>query len=73
MEEPGQLCERFRHHHEYNVNRAGLSEETLVADDRKLVECLKFLTAELLFEIFLASVTKEEENVIASRYGQDLD
>lgn len=73
MEEPGQLCEQFRHHHEYNVNRAGLSEETLVADDRKLAECLKSLTTELPFEIFLASVTKEEENGIASRYGQDLD
>lgn len=73
MEEPGQLCERFRHHHEHNVNRAGLSEETLVADDRKLAECLKSLMTELPFEIFLASVTKGEENGIASRYGQDLD
>lgn len=73
MEEPGQLCEPFCHHHEYNVDREGLSEEKLVADDRKLVECLKSLTAELPFEILLASVTKEEENVIASRYGQDPD
>ncbi|KAK0741250.1 hypothetical protein B0T18DRAFT_393897 [Schizothecium vesticola] len=70
MEEPAQLCYPFRNQYEYDVDEDGLSEETLGANDLKIVDCLKTLAVELPFEIYLASVTEEEEGALASLYGQ---
>lgn len=70
MDEPALLCDTFGHHYP-DVDEEGFSEESLVGHDLEIVDCLTALTTELPFEIYLASLTKEEDGELAFHYGQE--
>ncbi|KAK1829068.1 hypothetical protein QBC39DRAFT_138916 [Podospora conica] len=74
-EEPAQLFHPLHHHYEALGEKDCLSEETVVGEDRVLIDCLKRLTAELPFEIYFASLTQEAEGRLPAREesSRDLD
>ncbi|KAK1829073.1 hypothetical protein QBC39DRAFT_384454 [Podospora conica] len=71
-EEPAHLCDLFRHHYG-EVGEEGFHEEMLEGDDSEIVDCLKMLTRELPFEIYLASMTMDEYGELGYHYSQPPD